>query len=76
VYSDLSTAKSQLEANLKKLKVRAIEQERVSLKSEVVRAGQQGDLDAEMASLREVEERFRQRARLRSRGAGGPQGGR
>ncbi len=75
VYSDLSTAKSQLEANLKKLKVRAIEQERVSLKNEVVRAGQQGDLDAEMASLREIEERFRQRTRLRSRGAGGPQGG-
>ncbi|MCS6898613.1 MAG: DNA primase [Myxococcales bacterium] len=71
VYSDLSTARSQLEANLKKLKVRSIEQERVSLKKEVVRAGQLGDQEAEMASLREIEECFRQRMQLRSRRAGG-----
>ncbi len=74
VYSDLTTAKTQLEANLRKLQVRALQQEHALLKSEAARAERQGDFDAEIASLREIEERTRRRMQLRSRGPGGPQG--
>lgn len=74
VYSDLTTAKTQLEANLRKLKVRALQQEHALLKSEAARAERQGDFDAELASLREIEERTRLRMQLRSRGPGGAGG--
>ena len=76
VYSDLTTAKTQLEANLRKLQVRALQQESALLQSETARAERQGDVEAELASLREIEERTRRRMQLRSRGMGGPGGAR
>lgn len=76
VYSDLTTAKAQLEANLRKLKMRALHQEHLLLKSEIARAERQGDSEMEDTTLRAVEELARKRMRLRSRNSGGAGGSR
>lgn len=68
VYSDPKTAHTELEANLKKLRVRALQREGALLRSEgVSQAASQGDLDAETSALRELEARARERHRLRGR---------
>jgi len=71
VYSDLTTAKTQLEANLRKLQVRALKRENAMLRSEVTKVETQGNDDEALAYLREVQALAQERRKLRARGKPG-----
>jgi DNA primase len=67
VHQDIDIARTQLTANLTKLKVRALSRENAIVSQEAAWAETSGDSDGALEMLRQIQERAQQKRRMRER---------